>query len=229
MNTLYETKDQWMLKEWFKRKSPSEQQQYIATLINRPPAFYNRFDFDVMGVKLSNRATNWLDYVSNENSAIAERVAEAEFNGEDFSSGYLHEKVDRWVSAHLGKDKSFDAAIEAMNSWGWGVFQPEAGYADQKGKAGFAWQAIQTYVSALSDAAVERDFHGDDYKYAQPDDKQFFVQARYLVGEYIKELADWSPAFGRQVVELQRGALRGDQLQSYLVPSVYFPTGRIDS
>lgn len=224
-NTVYET-DPWMLRLWLEAKSYSGREAFKDTLLNRPPIFYSRFDWETMGVRITDSAAQKLDAIAGANEEIDARQAEAVRTGDDrFVSTPLHESVDAQARAWMRTDKSFAKAVGAINTWGWALWQPEAQLVTQKGKAGYAWQALQGVVGSINQQVIPLDLHGDGLAFGDIDDKRIWTLARDAVNDYIADLAAWSPVFEEQVADLQRGALRGTPLGEFLVPPIYFPLG----
>lgn len=228
VNSLYDSKDQWMMKLWYESKSYSARQAYIGTVINRPTIFYSRFDWELMGLKLSDRASEWLDMVNEAKTEIARMDAEYLRRGEDLTTTPMHEQVDVWVAQHMRQDKSFAKAIDAINTWGWALWQPEAGYVTQQGKAGWAWNTLQRIVVDLNQQIIKLGWNGDDSPFGDPRFKGAYALARDALAQRIAEYAAWSPVFADQVKEIQKTYLRGTPLQDYLMPGTFFALGSVE-
>jgi hypothetical protein len=227
INGLYERGDQWKIQTWWDSRSYGEQKVYRETLINRPPIFYSRFDWSLMGVKLTATGADWMNAVTEAGQTIDQMEAAATRQGKDLVTTPLHEQVDAWVRAHLGQDKSFDAAVNAVNTWGWALWQNDD-LMKQKGKAGWAWRTLRDLTVNLNQQVINAGLHGDGLTFGDPKDTQAYTLARDALGDRIKEYAAWSPVFAEQVRDLQKGALRGEQLQMYLMPEIYFALGGKD-
>lgn len=200
---------------YFDEMTYSERQSYLATLRLRPPEFYSRLDWSLMGVKLTNQASDWLNGVSEANAQISAFSQE----NPDETTGDKHEAVAKWIKEHMGKDKSFDAAVAAMNTWGW---QAEAaGYTTQPGRSGKAWGALLEFANGIRSAVERLAIHGDDKRVEfDPENRKTYSQARDVLLDYVRELRAWSNGFENQWDEM---AARNDEpLIYWLMPPVHF-------
>ena len=227
VDTVYETGEAWKLRLWFDRKSASAREQVLTALQARPPIFYSRFDFELMGLKLTNKAANMLAYVDGrrENIGVQSQRELLDQRGE-FLSGDAYEDLDRWVLNHLKDDKTFAKAIEARNTWGWALWQPEANLVNQGGKAGYAWKYVRDVTVDLNQQIINIGLHGLG-PYEPDDEKEAWTRARMALLDIVEEFRDWSPVFNDQVDDFQRSALRGDPFIEWLMPDEYYPTGRV--
>ena len=226
IDTLYESGDAWKVRLWYDSKSASMRETFLESIQVRPPAFYSRFDWELMGVKMTDWAADRLAAIDQARAEIASRSAAELRGGAEFLSGNAYEGIDaavkRWLGEKQAKNSGFAAAIEGMQQWGWGLWR--ANYVDQKGKAGYAWRTIRDITIGLNEQIIRIGMHGPDS--FDPDNwKEGYVKARDALSDRIEEFRKWSPVFDDQVTDIQRTMLRGDPFVEWLMPDAYYPIG----
>ena len=230
IDALYDNGNAWKLRLWFDRKDRSSQVSYMEAVQARPPVFYTRFDWELMGVKLTKNAAAILSSYRDAREEIDARSAAEVRGGPEFLSGNAYESVDRQMAAYARKDKSLRRALDAMRSFGYGLFNSlpakTAGfsYVDQKGKAGYAWRYVADLTSQVNDAIIKLGWHGPD-SFDSDSDKQNYVETRDSLFDAVEEFMKWSPTFRHQWYDFQRTQLRGDPVIEWIMPDTYFPIG----
>lgn len=221
MNRLWRTQPE-VVQAWFDEQTAASRRDYVDGLYSTPQDFYSAWDWHLVGVKLTPKAEDWLAHVQQENTRISQWL---ERTDQSTSSADLHKDLDKWVHARIGKDKSFGAAIEAINTWGWGAVAK--GYTTEGGRAGQAWHALVSYANDIRASADAKDLHGDDGSVVfDRKDRALWNNARDTVRNYVAILKQWDTTgtFAQQwdgMASHYRGPFA-----EWLVPTIWFPLGK---
>ena len=205
----------------FDRDTAGARKQYFAGVLARPAEFYTRFDFEQMGIPVSDQAADWLGGISKSKAQIAEFGRDNP--GE--STGDYHRNVDAWIASHLGQDATFDAAIAAMND-PLPLILGQLGFDQGDSKSAQAWRHTSEVVKAFLDGASARDMHGIDKGVTfDPEERQMYSDARKATLEHLQEWLDWSPQFQAEWDYLQ--GVFGDPVIEVFLPDIYFRLGGV--
>lgn len=204
--------------------SAGSRRQMFQGVYTRTPAFYSRMDWDYLGVKMSNKAIDWLEKVQTESLDIQKWDERTDLMN---ATGDRRTALNQFIKSHLGKDPTFDKAIDAMNTWGWGAIA--AGYAPApgekpQGRDQKAWKALLDYANEIKQVAWDNHIHGDDSRVNfDPKDIGWYNNYRDNLGQYVDTLRKWSPMFAQQWGKLSE--TYDGKLIYWLMPEVTFKQG----
>ena len=209
----------WALRLWFNSKSYAEQQNYRDSLTVRPPEFYSRFDWSLLGVKVTNATADLLSDIGQAQLDISAAKEAAKLAGRTIDTGALYDSLDAQVRAHMKTNKNFAEVIEHTNTWGWGA--QAAGLDKQGERAGWCWKNILWTVQDLQRQVDQYGLMGVNYGTAEQ--TRVYALAKAAVLDRVKEYWAWSPEFKAQWGQMQDDY--GDPLIDWLVPDDYFRLG----
>lgn len=214
-----------VLKAWWKAQGVSYRQDYMGYLASKPVEFYTAFDFHLAGIDLTKRARGWMDQISKARLEIT-RLGQ-EDTGYHPSVGY--DAISAFIKAKLGQkkpDKSFAAAVNAMNTWGWGV-DTNLGYGkplDPNGpndasnyasKGDWLWAK---FLGAVRDAQVLVNKYGlQGRDWGSDADQAAYADAQKQVIALAKQYSKDNAQFKQQWQDLT------EQVGDPLVGSIFFP------
>jgi hypothetical protein len=203
-------------------KGTPGEQEYKDGLISLPTVFWSRWDWHVMGVELTDVATDALNEIGQARVEIARRE-EKDPVGFSESAGY--DAIDRAVLDFRGKDKTFDKAIAAMNDWTFPI--EKAGLAKQPGRTGDAWAAVIRTMREAQGAINQAELTGVD-SFDTDARRRAYDQLQDELLDWVKEWQDFAPGFREQWYEIQADV--GDPLigSLFLPNSYYGPTGVVE-
>jgi len=229
MNQMWRT-DPKIVKDWWRFKSGSDQQSYKEYAATGDVAFWSPFDFhQLAGINLTKRAQGYMQEISDARMEITKR----KFQDPTYSSSPGYDAIDAWVRQKLSvknPDKSFVAAVDAMNTPGYGIdhvlgwgqvpkgvdkpYSKEA-QSTFKSKADWLWAKYLHTVRAATDALAAGGYTGRNY--GSDSERKIYAsvqdQAAKIATHYRKEDA----AFDEQWRTLT------EQNGEALVGSMFFP------
>ena len=210
-----------VVEEWWNSeiKGKPGEKAYKEDLVGLPSVFWSRWDWKVMGVEMSDRSANWLKAMGQARVDIARRE-EADPVG--YSEGEGYAKIDAFVREHRGKDKTFDAAVAAMNDWSYAV--DRAGLGKQPGRVGQAWGAVIRVMRSAQQAVDGARLKGQEF--GTDDERRAYDSLQDQLLDWVKDWHDFAPGFRQQWYDLQE-ALGDPLIGGLFVPDNYFgPTGK---
>jgi hypothetical protein len=229
-NQWYKSNPQ-IVKTWFDSLTDSQREQEKAYLYTRPPAFYSRMDWKLVGVELTNKASKWLEEIQREGVEIKAWELENDYTK---STGDRRTALSKRINYLLEQgDETFNTAIKNMGTWGYGAiaagFTGEGKPKEERTRGEKAWRALLKYANGWRLLAEESKIHGD----AQPfrtfdrDGAIWYENGRDNVQNYVQVLRKWSPEFDQEWRRLAEND--DDPLKYWLFPEVHFKLGEVDA
>jgi hypothetical protein len=185
----------------------------------RTPEFYSRFDWSLLGVKVTNATASLLSDIGQAQLEITAARDAARLAGQTIDTGAMYDSLDAQIITHMKANKNFAEVIGHTNTWGWGA--QAAGLDTQGERAGWCWKNILWTVQDLQRQVDQYGLMGVNY--GTTEEKQVYSLAKAAVLDRVKEYWAWSPEFKAQWGQMQDDY--GDPLIDWLVPDDYFRLG----
>jgi hypothetical protein len=226
-NTAYDRPDGINpMKLWWDTRNPEEQADYKASLANRSPIYWSRFDWEVAGVKQTAKQQQFWSDVDAARSEAFER----EKTDPNFGVGEALDQIDRAVALAAEKNKGLQRQLDIINNWTYGleqiVLHPGKGrpIIDTSGTRE-EWRDVFDASQTVHDYMNKYGMTGaSDY---DPDLKTYYHTIKGALEKYIKELKKDNPVFASQWEYLQD--LSGpDLLIDTLMPESNYDMGVVD-
>jgi hypothetical protein len=209
-----DTEDPKLVAKWWKVQDQTYKQEYKLGLATKPPEFYTRHDWDLVGVKLSKKASEWFIDIAQARTEIAQREQAAPGT---YSEGEGYEQIDAWVKARIGKDKTFDEAVKKLNRWSFPI--EATGYTKLPGKTGEAWRELANILNQTQTGADQRGLLGINY--GGEDEKNQYGYAQNAMDAWVDDTRKRLPGFKRTWDRMQEEY--GDTLiGEVFIPDNYF-------
>jgi hypothetical protein len=209
-----DTEDPKLVAKWWKQQGKSYQRDYALGLATKPPEFYSRHDWSLVGVKLSKKASEWFLDIAEARAEIAQREQEAPGT---YSEAEGYEDIDRFVKSKLGKDKSFAEAVKKLNQWSFPI--EAAGYTKLPGKTGEAWREVGRILNETQAAVDQAGLLGINY--GDEEGKNRYGGAQNAMADWVEDTRKRIPGFRRtwdRMKEEYGDVLIGD----VFIPDNYF-------
>jgi hypothetical protein len=227
-NTAYDRPDGINpMKLWWGTRNPEEQADYKASLANRSPIYWSRFDWEVSGVKQTKSQQKFWSDVDAARSEAFER----EKTDPGFGIGAYLDRLDEAVAVAVEKNPALKRQLDIINDWTYGleqvVLHPGKGRAVIDTKETKAeWKDIFDASQTVHDYMNRYGMTGaSDY---DPDLKTYYHQIKDALVGYIEKLKKDNPIFASQWEYLQD--LSGtDLLIDTLMPESNYDLGVVDS
>ncbi len=233
INTTYKQAPQ-VMKQWWKAQGPSYQQDYKEYLAVKPVTFYTAFDYSLVGVKLSSNAQKWMQWVSDKQIEMDKHKQ----NDPTYSLSSGYDQINAYVRDKLGKkDKSFQAAIDAQNTPGWGIdnilgygLNKKGDVVSQAGasvdrsiydsKGDYLWAQFLKVTREVTDQLRAGGYSGVNY--GTDSERQAYRSVQEQVGKIAQGYKREDPQFKEMWETLQQQY--GDTLmQNLFIPDDLFP------
>ncbi len=220
-----------VMKAWWNSRNASEQRDYREYAAVKNIEYWTPFDFATLPhdpIKLSKRAQGWL------NSWGDARLQITKWDNSDpsYSAGDGYNQINAHIRALLGKDKGFDAAVHAANTWGWGI-EHVLGYGQKDPDGSYRSESDAIWgkflkLSQDAQAAVERQhLHGWD-SFDSDSERKTYRNIQNNAIAWVDDHRKHNAAFDEQWRQLQE--LNGDPIiGSLILPDSYYgPLGSKD-
>jgi hypothetical protein len=209
-----DSEDPEVVAAWWKVQDPTYKKEYKLALATKPPEFYTRHDWSLLGVELSENATEWFLTIAESRVEIGRREQEAPGT---YSEAAGYEDIDRFVKGKLGQDKSFDKAVKELNRWSFPV--EATGYTSLPGKTGEAWRELARILNVTQGAVDAAGLIGINY--GSEADKNRYGGAQNAMKDWVDDTRKRIPGFRRtwdRMKEEYGDVLIGD----VFIPDNYF-------
>jgi hypothetical protein len=226
-NTAYDRPDGVNpMKLWWDTRNPEEQADYKASLANRSPIYWSRFDWEVAGVKQTKSQQKFWSDVDAARSAAFER----EKTDSEFGIGEALDEIDKAVAIAAKKNPALKRQLAIINDWTYGLEQvvlhpgkgrPVIDTSNTKAEWKDVFDASQTVHEYMNKYKMTG---ASDY---DPDLKTYYHTIKDALVKYIEKLKKDNPTFASQWNYLQD--LSGtDLLIDTLMPESNYDLGRLD-
>jgi hypothetical protein len=201
-----------VVRNWWKLMKPGEQEEYKEGLVTRPSVFWSSHDWEVMGVKLTKRASAAMNEMAEARIEIQRR----ENADPTYSESEGYEAIDTAIRNFRGKDKTFDQAVKHMSDWAYTL--EAAGVADRP-TTGRVWKMVIEGVREVQGVADRLGWQGVDY--GEEVDRKNYASVQDQFQTWIEEWQRKVPAFEEEWNTIKK-ALGGSVIEDLLIPDNYF-------
>lgn len=208
-----------VVRGWWKSLGETGRTEYRQNLVTKPPEFYTRWDWSVMGVKLNTQAANYWEQIAQARINIANDREKAILQGTDFSTGDAYDQVNKWIADKAKTNKSFAESIRIANDWSFPF--KAGGLADTPGRVGAAWKHVIAATEAIQGAVESAGIVGAGGLGNTDQQNAWYIWQQDSLQRYIKQWRDYSPAFDQSWRDFQ--ADLGDPIiGTIILPDTYY-------
>jgi hypothetical protein len=217
-----------VVQAWWDSQSPSAQREHQDRLLSKPPEFYTRWDWKVMGYDLDAAGADAWRGIAEQRMEIARLDLQAEIDQTEFSTGDAYAALNADIAAYMKTNPSFARTVTKANDWAFPFTEGPHPLVEMRGKAGQAWTQITEITRRYQEEINAGELFGPGGFGNTEAQTSWYRWQQADLRRYVTELREWSPAFDRSWLDVQSD-LGGDPIiGSVILPDTYYgPLGAV--